>query len=386
MTQPYDKITPAMQAEYLQTNPYNLVRIILGERHAEDTQNDNVYTRATRYLNDWIASGVLARDSEPAIYPYFQEFTVPDTGERLERKGFIALGAVEDYSAKIVHRHEQTLAGPKKDRLELLRHTRAHCELIFMLYPDTGGAIDALLTEAARKPPIAEIRDEYGAIHRVWKMTDAAGVRDLMADKKLVIADGHHRYETALAFRDENPNAPGAQYVPMAFVNMNAPGLRILATHRVVSGLAEGWEPKFFEAAKADFEIAEVPSLDALRHAWASNAAGVIGLAIGPKLYRLTARNAAGALDVSILHDQLLGKALGITADAVRNEQFLRYIRGIDTAVEFARNGVAQAAFLLKPTSVQQVAETSFGGGVMPQKSTDFYPKLLSGLAIYKVD
>jgi uncharacterized protein (DUF1015 family) len=386
VTQPYDKISPAMQAEYLQASPYNLVRVILGERRAQDNETDNVYTRATRYLNDWIESGVLVQDREPAIYPYFQEFTVPDTGERLQRKGFIALGAVEDYAANVVHRHEQTLAGPKKDRLELLRHTRAHCELIFMLYPDAEGDVDLLLDQATHRAPLAEIRDEYGAVHRVWRMTGADGVRALMADKKLVIADGHHRYETALAFRDENVGVPGAQFVPMAFVNMNAPGLRILATHRLVSGLPAGWEANFFEAVKANFEVTEIPSLNALKQAWSSTAPGVIGLAAGSKLYKLVAHAAKGELDVVILHQRLLAEALGISAEAVRNEQFLRYMRGIDAAIAHVRDGDAQAAFLLKPTSVQQVADTSFGGGVMPQKSTDFYPKLLSGLTIYKVD
>ena len=126
VTQPYDKITPEVQARYLAPSPYNLVRMILGERKPGDNETDNVYTRAAEYLNDWIATGILAKDAEPGIYAYFQEFTVPDTGERLVRKGFIALGAVEDYSANVVYRHEQTLAGPKKDRLELLRHTHAH--------------------------------------------------------------------------------------------------------------------------------------------------------------------------------------------------------------------------------------------------------------------
>src|SRR5262249_27339676 len=135
---------------------------------------------------------------------------------------------------------------------------------------------------------------------RVWKMNDASRVCELMAEKKLVIADGHHRYETALAFRDENPATTGAQFVPMAFVNMNAPGLRILATHRVVSGLPEGWVSKFFEAAKADFDVAEIDSLDAMRAVWEIHAAGNIGLAVGAKLYLLRARDAAGSLDVSL--------------------------------------------------------------------------------------
>src|SRR5213075_853550 len=170
-----------MQARYLSLSPYNLVRVILGERKAEDSDGDNVYTRAAAHLNDWIENGALARDAEPGIYPYFQEFRVPDTGERLVRKGFIALGAVEEYEAGIVHRHEQTLAGPKKDRLELLRHTHAHFGQLFMLYPDPAGAIDALLDEAAKGAPIAEVTDEYGAIHRVWKITDAARVQQLMS-------------------------------------------------------------------------------------------------------------------------------------------------------------------------------------------------------------
>jgi uncharacterized protein (DUF1015 family) len=165
VTQPYDKITPAMQARYLSLSPHNLVRIILGERKPSDTETDNVYTRAAGYLKDWIASGVLAQDREPGVFPYFQEFTVPDTGERLVRKGFIALGAVEDYSANVVYRHEQTLSGPKKDRRELLRATHAHCGQLFMLYPDPEGSVDALLDQAAAAPPLAEVEDEYGVKH-----------------------------------------------------------------------------------------------------------------------------------------------------------------------------------------------------------------------------
>ncbi len=388
VTQPYDKITPEAQARYLELSPYNLVRVILGERKPGDNDGDNVYTRAAGYLNRWISSGILAKDAEAGIYPYFQEFTVPDTGERLVRKGFIALGAVEDYSANIVYRHERTLAGPKKDRLELLRHTHAHCELIFMLYPDAEGAIDGLLDEAAAALPLGEVTDEYGAVHRIWKIAGGEQIRQLMADKKLLIADGHHRYETAMAFRDENADLPGADRVAMAFVNMHSPDLRILATHRLVSGLPADRLADFLTAAAGDFKVQEIDSVDRLKQAWAGNTTGgsVIGAAIGGKLYLLEEREARGELDIRILHDLLLGKALGIDEEAVRNEQFIRYMRGIDAAVDAVRTGAAQIAFLLKPTSVQQVADTSFAGGVMPQKSTDFYPKLLSGLTIYKLD
>src|SRR3954447_23961335 len=193
-TQPYDKISPAMQAKYLAASPYNLVRVILGERKPEDNASDNVYTRATRAMEEWIANGVWARDAEPGMFAYFQEFVVPDTGERLVRKSFIALGQVEEYSAGIVFRHEQTLSGPKKDRMELLKHTHTHFEPIFMLYGDPLGKIDALLDEASQEAPIAEVTDEYGAIHRMWKLLPIARVMDLMAEQKLLIADGHHRY------------------------------------------------------------------------------------------------------------------------------------------------------------------------------------------------
>src|SRR5271170_1473550 len=196
VTQPYDKISPEMQARYLSLSPYNLVRLILGERFATDTGADNVYTRAASLLRDWIEAGVLERDAEPRLYAYFQKFTVPDTGETRERKGFIGLGAVEDYSAGVVYRHEQTLSGPKKDRLELLRHTRAHMEQLFMLYPDPDGEIDRILDQAAAAEPTCAVADEYGATHRLWRISEPeriAAIQRLMSDRKLLIADGHHR-------------------------------------------------------------------------------------------------------------------------------------------------------------------------------------------------
>ncbi len=384
VTQPYDKISPAMQRHYLEVSPYNLVRVILGERQPDDTETGNVYTRAARTMEEWISGGVWARDAKPGMFAYFQEFTVPDTGERLVRKGFIALGQVEEYASGIVFRHEQTLSGPKKDRMELLKHTHTQFEPIFMLYPDPAGAIDGLLDVAALAPPIAEVTDEDGAIHRMWKVGAGAQIQQLMADKKLLIADGHHRYETAMAFQREHPHLPGASRMIMAFVNMHSAGLKILATHRLVNGInTEG----FLAAAGRDFDVRETPALDDIKAAWAASGdRSIIGAAIGDKLYLLEDRTARGALDVRILHEGLLGKALGIGEEAVRDEKHLRYIRGIDLAVEEVRKGAAQIAFLLKPTSVQQVADTSFSGGVMPQKSTDFYPKLLSGMVMYKLD
>jgi uncharacterized protein (DUF1015 family) len=173
----------------------------------------------------------------------------------------------------------------------------------------------------------------------------------------------------------------------MTFVNMHSPGLKILATHRMVGGIpADGFPDEFLRRAADDFRIEEVDSLDRLRQAWA-DAGGrtVIGAAIGVRLFLMEYRTAQGELDVRVLHERLLGKALGIGEEAVRDQRNLRYVRGAAAAIEEARKGAAQIAFLLKPVSVQQVADISFAGGVMPQKSTDFYPKLLSGLTIYRV-
>jgi len=391
VTQPYDKISPSMKERYLRSNPYNLVRLILGEPAESDTESDNVYTRAAAYLTDWIGKGILAKDPEPALFAYFQTFQMPDSGELTVRKGFIGLGAVEDYSRGIVYRHEQTLSGPKKGRLELLKQTHAHFGQIFMLYPDEEGAVDAILDEAVTAPPTASTTDEYGVDHVIWRIADALVIKriqELMQPKKLLIADGHHRYETAVAFRHANPDLPGAGRVMMTFVNMYSTGLKILAAHRLVSNVNSFDLKHFLDAAEARFDVEELPSVEALSARWGASPPGevYIGAALGQKVYGFRARNPAGRLNVAILHEDLIGGALGIGEEAVRDEKHLRYVRGLDNAVAEARSGAAQIAFLLQPVDVRQVAGVSFSGGVMPQKSTDFYPKLVSGLTIYKLE
>jgi uncharacterized protein (DUF1015 family) len=391
VTQPYDKISPAMQARYLSLSPHNLVRIILGERQPSDNETENVYTRAARHFTGWIAQGVLEQDPRPAFYAYFQEFTPPDTNERLTRKGFIGLGQIEDYSANIVHRHEQTLSGPKKDRMQVLEHTRAHFGQIFMLYPDREGAIDRILDEAAQRSPDAAVTDEYGAVHRLWRIdgeSHIAGIQRLMGDKKLLIADGHHRYETALAYRNAHPEIEDAKRVMMTFVNMYSPGLKILATHRVLSNLEQFDINRFIEQVSSAFIVHRLPTVAALREMLDDTSALRIGVAAegSSKFFVLEHTRRPEDLDVRVLHDTLLRDTLGIGEEAVRDEKFIKYVRGVEAAVEAVRHGGAQVAFLLQPASVDQVANTSFAGGVMPQKSTDFYPKLLSGLTIYRLE
>jgi uncharacterized protein (DUF1015 family) len=393
VTQPYDKISPEMRDRYLAKNPNNLVRVILGKPQDSYSASDNVYTRAAGHLDQWIANGSLVKDAEPGIYAYFQEFVLPDTGETLTRKGFIALGAVEEYAEGTVHRHEQTLTGPKKDRRDLLESTKAHFGQIFMLYSDPECRVDAILDESSRQPPAADVRDEYGTRHTLYRISDPdrlRGVQEQMGDKKLLIADGHHRYETALQFRKDHPEIEAAKWVMMTFVNLHSPGLRILATHRVISGLPDFDAQTFLRRAATRFRLYKFDTPGALTQHWEEPALDKIRIAAAWQgadgIYLVTRERSQGELDVEVLHRELIEGALGISADDVREGKYIRYVRGIDPALDAVANGEAQLALLLEATTVQQVAECAFNGRCMPQKSTDFYPKLLSGLTIYALD
>src|SRR5207249_1956825 len=260
VTQPYDKISREMQARYYAAHPNNIVRIVFGKTDPSDSPDNNVYTRAAAYLKEWRSGGILQQLPEAALFVYFQRFVVPDQQEVRVRKGFVGLGKLEDYANKVVFPHERTLTGPKKDRLELLRHTRTQFEQIFMLYEDPAQRIDHLLEEIARRKTDIQIKDEYGVEHAMWIVTDHDKIRFIqgqMEDKKLIIADGHHRYETALAYRDEKSGEKGSDRLPMAFFNMSSPGLTILATHRVLANVP-GFEPAvFFNRAEEFFYRAE---------------------------------------------------------------------------------------------------------------------------------
>lgn len=390
VTQPYDKISPEMQAKYLSASPHNLVRIILGERLDRDNDSENVYTRSAKYFDQWIREDVLQQDPQPGFYAYFQEFQVPDSGERLTRMGFIGLGKVEDYEARIVHRHEQTLSGPKKDRLQVLRHTRAHFGQIFMLYPDREGAVDRELGVAASGKPVMDIVDEYGARHLLYSITDAsrvARIQELMAPMKLLIADGHHRYETSLNYRNEHPNDPAAQYVMMTFVNMYSPGLKILATHRVLRDVENFTLAALLNNAQSPWRAQTGMSLKQLKAELAEPTPQSvrIGVITADSISLLSRPREEGELDVPVLHNEILAGWMGIGEDAVREEKFIKYVRGMDAAVAEVHKGGAQVAFLLEATPIDDMARIAFTGGVMPQKSTDFYPKLLTGVTIYKL-
>lgn len=417
VTQPYDKITPQMQEHYYTLSPYNVVRIIRGRQHPHDTLQDSAYLRAARHFRDWIEQRVLLSDHEPTLYPYSQEYAIPGQPQgKRQRRGFIALCRLEDYAAGVVHRHEETLSGPKADRLELLKVTRAHFGQIFMLYSDPAGAIEQALAEHAQGKPCEAMRDEYGSLHSVWRLTDPAAIGRIVAgmkDKKLVIADGHHRYETALAYRDhcraQGKGDGPAEYVMVTFIRKESEGLTILPTHRLVHNLAGFDWTAFAAAAERFFESEEIEAqspaadwgrafldrlADAGRECPALGAYGgrdklaLLRLRKDVDLARLLPDVPAGLrrLDVVILHRLLLEDVLGIDPQAVREEKNLRYVRELDEAIGQVESGRAQPVFLMNPTPIATVWENALAGQPLPQKSTDFYPKLLSGLTTYWLD
>lgn len=418
VTQPYDKITPEMQNRYFDASPYNLVRIILGKPQPTDHSEENVYTRAAASFQDWRRQSILLQDREQSLYQYIQRFQPPGGGAQLERRGFIALGKIEDYSASMVYRHEQTLAKPKADRLQLLRATRAHFGQLFMLYGDPAGEIDKALSanSSADMEICIDVRDEYGVLHQVRRLSDPnliEFVRGKMRDQKLIIADGHHRYETALNYRNERRVMAGAppassglapyDLVMMTFINMESPGLVILPTHRVVHGLESFFPDALRDCARSYFSVEEVdPAIDAPRATGMLREAGHAGTAmLGVTANRAflfdTPRALATnilqglslrqqSLDVVQLHKCLLEGVLGISEEAIRDQKNISYVRDAAEALAKVRGGTANVAFLMNPVRMKQVRDIAFAGEVLPQKSTDFYPKLLSGLTIYALE
>jgi uncharacterized protein (DUF1015 family) len=419
VTQPYDKISPAMQQAYYQRSPFNLVRIILGLPELFDAERgESVYSRAARDLAAWREQGILVQEKDPCIFAYSQRFKVPGTDVVKERRGFIALGKLHEYAEQVVFRHEQTLSKPKSDRLNLLKATHAHFGQIFMLYSDPAGSVEKILYDGDG-PGEAEVTDEYGVLHRLWRVNDPATILLLttaIADKKLIIADGHHRYETALNYSKEhepagqakaeygNNHLPQPPYpeaaVMMTFVNMDSDGLVILPTHRVVHSLA-GFDPVAFAKAAGEFFTVE-----ALREGETTRYMELLGRQKGTAFIAVTRAGALllrskpeavakalsdlperqRQLDLSHLHSIILDRLLGLDAEKVRDQTNIRYLRDAVEAVDQVRRGEADVTFLTNPVSMEQLREVAFAGDVMPQKSTDFFPKLLSGLTIYALE
>jgi len=412
VTQPYDKINDKLRDEYYARHEYNVVRIIRGTTQELDNPNDNQYTRAAIHWNQWIEDRILIREGGPAIYPYFHEYTVE--GNTYLRKGLIALVCLDDDKAK-VRAHEKTLSGPKADRLKLMKATEANDGQIFMLYDDPENKVNKLMDDDMfGAKPIMEVNDDYGAIHRLYRLSRPgliADIGEVFEDLELFIADGHHRFETAINYMNyckaRNWKPMGVEtfnYRMMTMVNMHDPGLTVLPTHRVVHSVA-GFNPNdFLGKVGVEFEISEFndraglyAALDeagkADKSAFGFAANGMNGLRLlklkDPSMMdRIVGGKHSEAwqrLDVTVLHSGILERFLGIDAEKLAAEANIHYVRGRDETLDMVGRDGSQAAFLLNPTRVMQVREVASAGERMPQKSTDFFPKLLTGMVMMKM-
>lgn len=404
---PYDVISPAMQERLYGRHPYNIVRLILPQEQPGDTESANKYTRAAETLARWREEQVLRRDAEPALYVYDQHFAVD--GRPYVRHGFIARVLLEPFGSGRIFPHEQTMSGPKEDRARLTRACRANLSQVFALHPDADGAVGGLLAAAcARIPPAADYTDDDGVRQVLWALTDPATVAKvaaLMAPKPLYIADGHHRYETALNLRDElrrgGPiGSDPADYVSIDCVAIEQPGLVILPTHRLLKvGALDA--AGLLEKLRGAFEV--LPAGAAAAAAFRSElegrkGQGVLGCYVGGRYYLLRVkawdavdRLCAGhcgswrRLDVAALHILVFQELFGIPFEKGKSP-LIEFIQGIGPAAAEVDSGRASAAFLLRPTSVGEVKAVAEASDRMPPKSTYFYPKLISGMVINPIE
>ena len=407
LTQPYDKITPEMREKYLQHSPYNLVRIELGKEQAGDTETANKYTRARDSYQAWLREGVLRRSDKPALYYLEQTFAAPDGSGKRSRRALIARVRLHRWDEGWILPHEHTLSKPKADRMSLLRTCGAQQGQIFMLYPTPARSLGEIFAPHVTGAPTLQAVDDYNVHNSLWEISDPTAIREAqhaLRDLKFYIADGHHRYETALAYRDECRTTAGQsdadaphEFVMATLVDMGDPGLIVLPTHRTVANLT-GFDSKSFATKLAEhFTVERQPSLDRLLHAMKS-AEHSIGMRDTTGLALLRPKDLAALkplfakkpplwdrLDVAILHVAILEALLGIDDVRLREEANVSYWREPEKALEQVETGKAQLAFLLSPTRVADVKAIADARSKMPQKSTDFYPKLLSGLVQYEV-
>jgi uncharacterized protein (DUF1015 family) len=401
---PYDVISPAERAQLAALDPHNCVRLILPEG-----EGDEKYARAGRELREWLAAGVLVRDDQPALYRYHQTFTAE--GRTATRTGFICRIRLHKFSEGVVLPHERTLAGPKADRLKLKRATRAHLSQVFGLYSDAARASDEPFAEIVKTEPLLDATTSDGVRQQLWRLTGVAAqqkVAALLREKKIYIADGHHRYETMLALREElraesGGNARSAiEYGTIFLANMDDPGLLVFPTHRVVHGLASFDRAAVLQKARDFFTVEEAAVTDApsLRAQLAANGAKAPSFAMvtGDRVAFLTLRKDVDlervpslrgpavlrTLDVTLLHALMIEQILGIDREAQAAQTNLRYVKDTGHALTEAKS--AQAVFVMNPTKVHEVKAVADAGEVMPQKSTFFYPKLASGLVLNPLD
>lgn len=412
ISQPYDRVRYGLQDQYYDLHPYNIVRITKGRALGDDTAENNVYTRARDYYHTWLDAGYLLREPTPAFYVYHQTFSLPD-GTELTRKAFVAALELVDFSEGIVLPHERTLSGPKADRLNLLRATEANFGQIFMLYPDAENRINSIFDAAiAGREPNADVHElfEKDVRQRVWVVAETEVIAQVMAEmapkRGLIIADGHHRYETALNYRAEMrgqyPEAPGNagfNYRMVTLVSMDDPGLTILPTHREIHSYTAKTTAQVLADAAVYFEVTATTDRGALEAALAKATSKDrhIGFYDGsyyllrlrdPQIMTQIVPDRAEAwrcLDVSILHELLIERVMDISKERVTAKENIDYHRDLDHAIANVDQGKAECVYIMNPTRMAEVKACSEIGAKMPQKSTDFYPKVVTGLVAMAV-
>lgn len=417
-TPPYDIISPEAQDEFYSTHENNIIRIELGKDFDGDNEADNKYIRAGNFLNKWIADGILAQEDSPAIYIYEQDFSVSEW-DRKTRRGMIVLVKLSDFSEGIVLPHEYTLSKAKQDRFNLMSATDANISQIFSLYNDDGKISKILDSVTCENKPEIDYANSEDIFERLWVVKDSgiiSSISKLFENKKLFIADGHHRYETALNYRNkktsENPNHNGTEpynYVMMTIVDMDDPGLVVFPTHRVLSletfdsEAFLSFAEEYFKIQKIEysksFDIDSVPEQLRLSLSQSDEFGKSFGYfdALGDYFYILILKDmsvmkklvpdkpdAYRNLDVAVLHSVILEQYFKIDAENMANQKNLSYVKDAESAFKGVKSRKYNCAFFLNPTKITQMRDVSLANEKMPQKSTYFYPKLTTGLVINK--
>ncbi|WAC08408.1 MAG: DUF1015 domain-containing protein [Thermodesulfobacteriota bacterium] len=417
---PYDVINAEQQDYYYKKHPLNIIRLDLGKQEPDDNEMNNRYTRAADFLATWQKDATLVRTPKPAIFFYVQDFKLP-SGESRRRKGFVCLFKLEEFSSGVILPHERTLSKPKADRLNLTRACRANFNPVFSLYSDPSFTIERHCDAAGEKSPYLDVMDENGVRHKLWVVDDPEVIKEIeqvLHDKKVLIADGHHRYETALNYqkimREKYPGSTGAEpfnYTLMYFTNMDDAGLVILPTHRLLKNLNFN-ATEFLNKAQEFFDIQVFPFASETEEREREKVLAamkkeakerfMLGMvtkkqggyfllrlkdfSLMDKVIRQDLSKALRYLDVTIMEFLVFNTLMGITCNDPRWEDNFTFVHTEREAVELVKTGVCEVAFLLNPTRIEQVSDVVAQREVMPQKSTYFIPKLLSGLVVNPIN
>ena len=410
---PYDVISQSYQEELYQKSYYNIVRLILGKTFESDNDQNNRYTRAYKDLNNWLEEGILHQNERECVYYYSQDYLF--NGEKKKRVGFVARVKLEEYSKGIIFPHEFTLSKPKEDRLKLTRACRANFSPVFGLFSDQQNSIGSLIDNEDERESLSKVKDSEGVVHTFGSISNKDTIQQIaycMKDKKVYIADGHHRYETALTYRDEMRKQSGNSvsekpydYVMMYLTNMDLEGTSIFPIHRLLFNLDNFHSEQLLKSLKANFNIQVFPFENSeeknkmrddlfQQMKLKEKDQFSFGLYLGTGSFYLLKLKANPFVDDSttpkefskmeafILHSLIIEKIMGIKKESIKNQSCICYKKNEKEAIEMVDSGKYQIAFFLNPTRMEQVKKAAGAGLRMPQKSTFFYPKLLSGLVI----